>query len=1189
MDTYCFPFITVATETILQLKESFKSKTRLDLLLTHLGWQTNISSTDLTSINNLLGLDDSFTQIVLLADDLRYQRGDVVQVAESLFTVIRNIYKAIGGFASTSPVSSITPFNQADFWPDVASNLIPLLLTNELKRTSPLAYSLLFLTGAIQEVRVTPIGAGRLPYTRIILDWDALSVFLSNPTSTLADRYGWGADRILDYQRVVQELARLATLFPVTPRLSAAPASIATSYYNDDELENRDIASLVLPFISGILPDSSGAVELGLSLTPIPATALSGQLPTGFLLAPYIHGGYQNAIALRSDLLLEFNGVFAADNAFGAEILPGGINLKTDIGSTAIGAELRLIGKPTEPIRFFGTDTSSRLELSGYSIGVAVTGTAAKPEVMVKAGTGAATGSEKLSLFIVPGEGDSFISKVFGNDPIQVDATGFITWSSRTGLGFDGAFGLRKHSTENRKIGPILLQGYTVEIATRTGEPLIANATINTRVELGPVTAIVENLGLSFRLVNNKEGKKGLLDNIDVAWGFKSPSGIGIVVDSDTIRGGGFLTVDPTAHRYTGAANLTFRDKVTLNAVGLLQTELPDGQDGYSLLLLVTAQFSPLQLGLGFTLNGVGGLVGVNRTVDIPYLRSQVRTGGFADLLFPANVLDNPGTALAAIDCAFPAAEGRYVFGIMAQIGWGSVKTATNTYSLLTLDAALLIELPAVRLALLGILRLMLPNPERPILNLRADFLGTVDFAAKKIAFDASLVDSSLLQFALTGDMAFRLYQGENPVFLLTTGGFHPAFQPPAHAELPTLRRLTLALANSRDLRIILTSYVALTSNTVQFGSRLDLFLDLPAGFSLEGFMGFDVLFQVQPFRVQAFVGAGVAIRRKGSTKLSIYLALNVTGPAPWHVVGEASFKVLGFKLKARIDRTFGRGAIAEPQRAIDVRPLFLDALEEASNWETEQPTGSTRNAVVLRATPQDPAHLLIDPSGSLVFRQKLVPLQYPLEKFSNAGVAGANQFDITSIEPVMTAGGLTADMEPVMDFFAPEQFRRMSDAQKLSAPSFQRMRSGYRLTGLDGYASGPPVGKVVAYEPIVVARSAASDQLLATDGASLQATAAKVTRVALEGDQFSQLSKNSRINRAYAPTEPAARVPQPLRWAEDTYAVVNAQDLSLYGATGGDAFANEAEATAYLQAQIASRQVQAEELLVVPAYQLAL
>ncbi|WP_317127281.1 DUF6603 domain-containing protein, partial [Hymenobacter rubripertinctus] len=400
-----------------------------------------------------------------------------------------------------------------------------------------------------------------------------------------------------------------------------------------------------------------------------------------------------------------------------------------------------------------------------------------------------------------------------------------------------------------------------------TGISLSLSATGS--VSLGPIILNVEEVGAQASLDFSSELSVTGPSKLDIS--FQLPKGIGIEVDSDTVTGGGYLYFNPAAKQYAGVANLTLNKKINLNAIGLLQTELPAGRDGYSLLLLITATgFKPLQLGLGFTLNGIGGLVGVNRAANTDYLRGLLASGQLDQLLFPANVLDNPAAALALADASFPATEGRYVFGLLARIGWGAPKT------LLTLDVGLIIELPApVRLVLLGVLRATLPSFDKPILRLRADFVGSVDFGAGSVEFDATLHDSSILdRFPLSGDGAFRLYQGQNPVFLLTAGGFHPAFQPPANANLPTLQRLRLALADSRDFRLVLHTYLAITSNTVQVGARLDLFVDLPLGFSLEGHLFFDTLFQFNPFRLDVQIGAGVAIKRNGQNKLTLQLYL---------------------------------------------------------------------------------------------------------------------------------------------------------------------------------------------------------------------------------------------------------------------------------------------------------------------------
>ena len=75
-----------------------------------------------------------------------------------------------------------------------------------------------------------------------------------------------------------------------------------------------------------------------------------------------------------------------------------------------------------------------------------------------------------------------------------------------------------------------------------------------------------------------------------------------------------------------------------------------------------------------------------------------------------------------------------------------------------------------------GVLRVAMPAEDVPLLNLRVNFLGVVDFDKRELSFDASLYDSRLMTFTLTGDMAVRLYWGENANFLLTAGGHEDDF-----------------------------------------------------------------------------------------------------------------------------------------------------------------------------------------------------------------------------------------------------------------------------------------------------------------------------------------------------------------------------------------------------------------------------
>ena len=133
-------------------------------------------------------------------------------------------------------------------------------------------------------------------------------------------------------------------------------------------------------------------------------------------------------------------------------------------------------------------------------------------------------------------------------------------------------------------------------------------------------------------------------------------------------------------------------------------------------------------------------------------------------------------------------------------------------------------------------------------MRLQVDVLGVIDFDRREAAVDATLVDSRLAQFALTGDMALRMSWGAQPSFLLAVGGFHPRFAAPP--GFPALERVAVALASGDNPKLRLEAYLALTSNTVQFGARVDL-AARAGSFSIAGFLSFDALVTLAPLGVR--------------------------------------------------------------------------------------------------------------------------------------------------------------------------------------------------------------------------------------------------------------------------------------------------------------------------------------------------
>src|SRR5262249_24735983 len=143
----------------------------------------------------------------------------------------------------------------------------------------------------------------------------------------------------------------------------------------------------------------------------------------------------------------------------------------------------------------------------------------------------------------------------------------------------------------------------------------------------------------------------------DLALGLQLPSAVGLSIDAGgAVAGGGFLSHDARQGTYVGGLQLTLPGTLTLTAGGLIPPRMPDGSRGCSLLVFITAEdFQPIQLGLGFTLQAIGGLVAINRTFDYDVLRAGLKDDTLKTLLFPRDPVANATAFVQALEHAFPA------------------------------------------------------------------------------------------------------------------------------------------------------------------------------------------------------------------------------------------------------------------------------------------------------------------------------------------------------------------------------------------------------------------------------------------------------------------------------------------------------------------------------------------------------
>ena len=460
-------------------------------------------------------------------------------------------------------------------------------------------------------------------------------------------------------------------------------------------------------------------------------------------------------------------------------------------------------------------------------------------------------------------------------------------------------------------------------------------------------------------------------------------------------------------------------ERIAVRAIGLL--DAPPGAPGFSLLVIVSAEFPPVQLGLGFMLVGVGGLLGINRTVAVEALRAGLKTGALGAVLSPPDPKANAGAAGGEPGGAVPA-------------GGGPARVRADRADRVGLaDADHDRPVPRARAAVAGAAgraraacARVLPEEREPIVRLQVDVLGVIDFDQQTAAVDATLVDSRLAQFALTGDMALRMSWGAQA----RRSCWRSAASTRASPRRPGSPRCSASRSRWRagdNPKLRLEAYLALTSNTVQFGARVDV--GARAGsFSIAGFMSFDALVTLSPLAFVVDIAAKLAVKAGGHTLLSISArahpqrAAAVARPRPRVVLDPVLRRLLRLR---RHDRRRRRRRAAE-RRSTSPRSCSPRSPTRAPG-AAQLPAGA--DVVTLRALDAGTA-ILAHPLATLQVRQRVAPLDRTLDRFGTSVPSGAKRFRIT----LATIGGVRSTLTPLQDRFAPAQFTAMSDDAKLSA-----------------------------------------------------------------------------------------------------------------------------------------------------------
>lgn len=541
--------------------------------------------------------------------------------------------------------------------------------------------------------------------------------------------------------------------------------------------------------------------------------------------------------------------------------------------------------------------------------------------------------------------------------------------------------------------------------------------------EIGPVKATLDGLGAWLGQWDG--GQLGPLP----------PDGMGVRLEAGPIRGGGFLS-ERVPGRFQGAlelALLSFK-------VGALAVFERTPQGSLSFITVLGARFPGIQLGFGFMLTGVGGLVGINRRADVDTLAARLTSGAAGNVLFVDDPLKNAPTLLGDLAAFFPVSDGVHVLGPTLQLNWALLVRA---------DLGIFIELPSFsKIIVAGSLRALLGFSEQmALVNLRVDFIGGIDLGRKVIFFLASLVNSSLLGvLSLSGGAAFRLSYGDNSYVALTVGGFHPRFNPQS-VELQPVPRLAAAMSVDfavGEAWLRAEAYFAVTSNSFQLGMHVEAGLEI-GPFSAHGFFGFNGLIQFRPFYFELDFQGGFSIEFAGFDFASVNVQGRITGPGPVVIYARARVKKYGIPVSHSATFEIGSrngDAVAPVEDAL--AELLLEMKPENLRAEGRDPHVRLRSGL--------PARIVL-PLGTLIWEQKKAPLDTSLERFAGLALRRTQKLQVKP-----TQAGLKRVDET--DLFACGTYMKLNLAEDVNLPAFDSLPSGLRLS-----ADSPDLGRAETYK----------------------------------------------------------------------------------------------------------------------------
>ena len=480
--------------------------------------------------------------------------GDVARTIEAIKNVAAGIQKI-----ATAPGSAFPPNLVADgFRADFPAQLMGYLVNRYLQAHRP-GIGFALQTLGVTRLRYRPSAGNRPPYVDYTLDFSSLPKLFSDPRTLLENAFGWGTDDF-NYRLLESKVDDLAMALDRRVVTDVMPLSTAKLLEDGapvpNSLERR--RTRIVFFERG---RTGGRLAAEVSLFPLPKAG--GKKP-GFALMPMFNGALSLRTELGPNIAVTITSDLDTQGGIGLMVRPDS-GIEMVLGFDKPGApvhakgsgrvEVEFARKDKTPFPILGESQGTRLEVVSASgaAGFLVVG-GSDVEVFAEAET------EGLAFILDTSQGDGFISKVLSglNTKLEFDLG--------VGLNYPRGFYFRGTSTLEIQVPAHISLGPGRDPGPHDrGPPSRATAAADragrhaSRRQLGPLTAVVENIGLtrdvraSARATTATSGRSTSRSRSSRRTASASS------IDAGVVKGGGYLFIDADQRRVRRRARAQLR------------------------------------------------------------------------------------------------------------------------------------------------------------------------------------------------------------------------------------------------------------------------------------------------------------------------------------------------------------------------------------------------------------------------------------------------------------------------------------------------------------------------------------------------------------------------------------------------------------------------------------------------------